>query len=98
MIASNRKGYQDVKKSFESLRLGGYLKRMRLAGRGAADKLDLVAVGVVDIHRTAGEHGVLAAARRVASRDQRIVLRVEILLGQFQRHVVQLVARRPGHD
>src|SRR5216683_5554563 len=33
--------------------------------RGAADELDLVAVRVIDVHGTAGENGMLAAARLV---------------------------------
>src|SRR5215207_8117906 len=52
-----------------------------LARRGAADELDLVAVGVIHIHRAAGEHRVLSAARRVARRYQRVVLLVEFGVG-----------------
>src|SRR5579872_5686315 len=58
------------------------------------NKFDFVAVGVVNVHGTAGEDGMFAVAGRITSLNKCVTLHVEFLFGQFQRHVVKLVAGR----
>ena len=64
--------------------------------RRTADELDLITVGIINIHRAAGQHRMFAAARLVSGVDERVVLSVELVLGKLERQVVQLVTGRPG--
>src|SRR5579872_6405646 len=65
---------------------------------GAADELDLVAVGVVHVHCAAGQNGVLAAARRESGGEKCFALRVKGVFRKLQRQMVELPAGRFGLD
>lgn len=55
-----------------------------------ADKLDLIAIGVIDVHGAAGEDGMFAGPRLVAGGDQRGVLRVEDIWRKFKCNMTSL--------
>src|SRR6266566_9578174 len=66
--------------------------------RSPANKLLLIAIGIINIHRSTRQDRVLTISRLVACRHQCRVLSLERLLGQFQRHMVKLVAGRLSLD
>ncbi len=77
------------------------LQKMRngsLHAWSLADKLHLVAIGIVDIHGATGQDGMLAVSRLVSSGNERFVLGVELVGGKFKCHVVELVSRRLRFD
>src|SRR5579885_539017 len=61
--------------------------------RCPADKLHLVAIRVVNVHGPACQDRVLSRARAIACLHERRVLGVERLFRQFQRQMIELIAR-----